>query len=300
MSVLLPVAPPPNVQDGYICCPLPFFPGKAFKNHEFHSAHSARYYYVTPHGAYSTHFREDCLGAHRNTTPPVRVTMAELAGQEWWKMCRTFHPKCQERNAAGHTAPQEIFPRTRRQVVGFTAVYMPDASQACSTSNPMATPRSSAPFLFVICKTASIYFDVRYADAESRRAGAKEVHVMRSFEEAVDAIVSDAELVVQVCTFPSSMRQSTNGPSFFFRTLPRQVHVFMCGLRESASDSSQLHYNVDGVRHIVGVAAVAAAQWDPADLVDFLPDVKQLFITQDASWGSKRSPPASAFLPPSI
>ncbi|KAJ6583737.1 hypothetical protein B0H10DRAFT_2220189 [Mycena sp. CBHHK59/15] len=28
----------------------------------------------------------------------------------------------------------------------------------------------------------------------------------------------------------------------------------------------------------------------PADLVDLLPDVKQLFITQDASWGSKRSP----------
>jgi hypothetical protein len=31
----------------------------------------------------------------------------------------------------------------------------------------------------------------------------------------------------------------------------------------------------------------------PADLVDLLPDVKQLFITQDASWGSKRSPPVS-------
>jgi hypothetical protein len=154
------------------------------------------------------------LGAHRNTTPPVRVTMAELAGQEWWKMCRTFHPKCQERNAAGHTALQEIFPRSHRQVVGFTAVYMPDASRACSTSNLMATLRSSAPFLFVICKTASIYFDVyvvsthpyctvcvltfgrQYADAESRRAGAKEVHLVRSFEEAVDAIVSDAELVV--------------------------------------------------------------------------------------------------------
>jgi hypothetical protein len=152
------------------------------------------------------------LAAQADKTPPVRVTTAELAGQEWWRTCRTFHPKCQERNVAGRTALQEKLPRTHRQMVGFTAVYMPDASRACSTSN--AIPHCSAPFLFVICKTASIYFDMyvvstpsygilcvltfcrRHAHAESRRTGAKEVHVVRSFEEAVDVIVSDAELVV--------------------------------------------------------------------------------------------------------
>ncbi|KAJ7834674.1 hypothetical protein B0H13DRAFT_1913977 [Mycena leptocephala] len=180
------------------------------------NAHGALYYYVTPHGAYST--REDCLAAQADKTPPVRVTTAELAGQEWWRTCRTFHPKCQERNVAGRTALQEKLPRTHRQMVGFTAVYMPDASRACSTSN--AIPHCSAPFLFVICKTASIYFDMRHAHAESRRAGAKEVHVVRSFEEAVDAIVSDAELVVNafkemtICDipYPSSMESAEPTP----------------------------------------------------------------------------------------
>ncbi|KAJ6579816.1 hypothetical protein B0H10DRAFT_2235569 [Mycena sp. CBHHK59/15] len=290
MSVLLPVAPPPNVQDGYICCPLPFFPGKAFKNHEFHSAHGARYYYVTPHGAYST--QEDCLGAHRNTTPPVRVTMAELAGQEWWKMCRTFHPKCQERNAAGHTAPQEIFPWTRRQVVGFTAVYMPDASRACSTSNPMATPRSSAPFLFVICKTASIYFDVRYTDTESRRAGAKEVHVLRSFEEAFN----ETEHEWPVVFLPNLACVEARPKNLAFLVASRPVkHVKFMYSRVDFENRPVIPLSFI----ITSMASVTSLELQlsqllsgiPADLVDFLPDVKQLFITQDASWGSKRSPP---------
>ncbi|KAJ7912791.1 hypothetical protein B0H13DRAFT_1874502 [Mycena leptocephala] len=161
----------------------------SFKNHEFHSAHGARYYYVTPHGAYSTRCREDCLGARRNTTPQY----VSRRRSSWVKSGGDVSQLAPEVPGVQPGTPGEI-PAEPQAGGGLYRRLHADASGPADLPSD-GIPRSSAPFLFVICKTASIYFDLDML-TESRCAGANEVYVVRSFEEAVDAIVSGAELVI--------------------------------------------------------------------------------------------------------
>ncbi|KAJ7214182.1 hypothetical protein B0H12DRAFT_1079239 [Mycena haematopus] len=133
----LPAGPPPTEETDYLSCSLPFFPGHGFKNHDYHSAHAARYYYLIKSGAYST--LQDCVNARTDGTHIVRVAKAELAGQEWWKMCRASHPQCQERNASA--------PSVSGPMEGITSIpQLPLASRRIVVARPSSTT-SSPPSL---------------------------------------------------------------------------------------------------------------------------------------------------------
>ncbi|KAJ7113286.1 hypothetical protein C8R43DRAFT_961655 [Mycena crocata] len=146
------VAPPGNLaaDDVYACCALPFFPGRAFKGHDQHSAHANRYYYVIESGAYSS--LTACLAALSlapEPTPPVRVSTAEQAGHAWWSICRDRHPHCQARHAVAVTQPlQKATPHARRapslRMVGFTAVFKPHRpTRPQARASPNSTSSSS-------------------------------------------------------------------------------------------------------------------------------------------------------------
>ncbi|KAJ7117996.1 hypothetical protein C8R43DRAFT_960498 [Mycena crocata] len=146
------VAPPGNLaaDDVYACCALPFFPGRAFKGHDQHSAHANRYYYVIESGAYSS--LTACLAALSlapEPTPPVRVSTAEQAGHAWWSICRDRHPHCQARHAVAVTQPlQKATPHARRapslRMVGFTAVFKPHRpTRPQAHASPNSTSSSS-------------------------------------------------------------------------------------------------------------------------------------------------------------
>ncbi|KAJ7099165.1 hypothetical protein C8R44DRAFT_888618 [Mycena epipterygia] len=66
------------------------------------------------------------------------------------------------------------------------------STTASSSSLSSPPPTSSARFLFVVRETGSIYFEAKDADEESRRSGAREVRVVRTFEEAVKTLQLDA------------------------------------------------------------------------------------------------------------
>ncbi|KAJ7828148.1 hypothetical protein B0H14DRAFT_2594813 [Mycena olivaceomarginata] len=55
--------------------------------------------------------------------------MSDLAGQEWWKFCRSSHWQCQERNAAapidGDLPAPSLSTSPDRQMVGLIAIYQP-------------------------------------------------------------------------------------------------------------------------------------------------------------------------------
>ncbi|KAJ7469945.1 hypothetical protein B0H11DRAFT_1920275 [Mycena galericulata] len=139
-------------------CDPPFFPSKGFRNHESHSAHIARYYYLTERGAYTT--LRGCKTARHGTPPWQRVSTATEAGYEWWKYCRATHVQCQARNA-----PREPVPA----LIGWRAVY-PTPPNLDATVLDI----NSRPFFFVVRETGSIYFEVRDAHADTRRSGATE------------------------------------------------------------------------------------------------------------------------------
>ncbi|KAJ7449724.1 hypothetical protein B0H11DRAFT_1928506 [Mycena galericulata] len=153
-------------------CDPPFFPGKGFRNHESHSAHIARYYYLTERGAYTT--LRGCKTARPGAPPWQRVSTATEAGYEWWKYCRATHVQCQARNAHREHAPA---------LIGWRAVYPTPPNLDATVSDI-----NSRPFFFVVRETGSIYFEVRDAHADTRRSGATEVRVVRSLEEAVKTI----------------------------------------------------------------------------------------------------------------
>ncbi|KAJ7604506.1 hypothetical protein DFH06DRAFT_1151153 [Mycena polygramma] len=115
----LPSTPPPDYRGSYSACPLPFFSGKGFKNHDFHSAHGARYYYLGQNGAYTSRLdiladdedghSADCVAALARGAAPVRVSTVQLAAQTWWMTCRNTHGECQECNAV--ESPVEAHPQ---------------------------------------------------------------------------------------------------------------------------------------------------------------------------------------------
>ncbi|KAJ7748907.1 hypothetical protein B0H16DRAFT_1461412 [Mycena metata] len=166
-------------------CVLPFHPGKHFKNHEAHSAHSARYYYLISSGAYTT--LPECSAQRTDAIPMVRVSTFEQAGQEWAKICHATHLQCHRlaRSALGSTSAA-----TRSVSIANT-----ETSSIASTSSSNVADDLSAPFIFVIPKTATLYFDAQKAHQASRRCGATEVRVVRSFEEAV-ATLRDRQMEV--------------------------------------------------------------------------------------------------------
>ncbi|KAJ7259605.1 hypothetical protein B0H12DRAFT_1070016 [Mycena haematopus] len=217
----LPAGPPPTEETDYLSCSLPFFPGHGFKNHDYHSAHAARYYYLIKSGAYST--LQDCVNARTDGTHIVRVAKAELAGQEWWKMCRASHPQCQERNASapsvsgpmeGITSIPQLPLASRRIVVARPSSTTSSPSVASRTAESSSSggssgsgsggsggsssssnlsipePSTSSTFFFVIPTISTIFFDAESACAESRRSGAKLVRVVKSFEAAMESITS--------------------------------------------------------------------------------------------------------------
>ncbi|KAJ7734396.1 hypothetical protein B0H14DRAFT_3517162 [Mycena olivaceomarginata] len=179
MPAFLPAAPPPDQDRNYISCPAPFFPGKYFKNHAFHSSHKRRHYYMTPEAA-------------KTSTSIVRLSTAQLASQEWRKTCRASHPQCRMRNVAADQSP--------RHLVGFTALYR-TASCLPHLDYTSSTPPSGPVFLFVIPATASIYFDAKVACAESHRLGTKEIRVVQSFEAAVETITLCAQMRIGANVF---------------------------------------------------------------------------------------------------
>ncbi|KAJ7475603.1 hypothetical protein B0H11DRAFT_1917762 [Mycena galericulata] len=148
-----PAAPHP----GLIWCKSDF-PIKGFRNHESHSAHIARYYYLTERGAYTT--LRGCKTARHGTPPWQRVSTATEAGYEWWKYCRATHVQCQ-----AHNAPREPVPA----LIGWRAVY-PTPPNLDATVLDI----NSRPFFFIVRGTGSIYFEVRDAHADTCRSGATE------------------------------------------------------------------------------------------------------------------------------
>ncbi|KAJ7731409.1 hypothetical protein B0H16DRAFT_1469186 [Mycena metata] len=189
-------------------CVLPFHPAKGFKNHVYHSAHPTRYYYLISAGVYTT--LPECSANRTDDIPIVRVSTFEQAGQEWAKMCNATHPQCQDLRTRADAAPltpaipeaPRVPALPPRSVHAVRARLGPSSSSTRSRSSATETSSSSsaasstniigagelAPFIFVIPKTATIYFDAQRAHRASRRCGATEVRVVRSFEEATAAL----------------------------------------------------------------------------------------------------------------
>ncbi|KAJ7122457.1 hypothetical protein C8R44DRAFT_736148 [Mycena epipterygia] len=130
---------PAHLDNGYTACDPPFYPGKGFKNHDSHSAHTRRFYYLL------------FLGNLRGT---------------YTSLSRIVH------------------------IVIDTSVQH-DVRDGIQLQSFKPTPDVFCTFS--LCDTGDrLYLFRSDADEESHRSGAREVRVVRTFEEAVKTLQLDA------------------------------------------------------------------------------------------------------------
>ncbi|KAJ6467630.1 hypothetical protein C8R47DRAFT_1223539 [Mycena vitilis] len=139
----LPPTPPPDYRGTYSACPLPFFPGRGFKNHDFHSAHSARYYYLGRNGAYTS--RAEYMAAAARGAAPVRVSAVQLAAQTWWVTCRDTHDECQRRNAVEPPEHDDAQPQDLDLVADPVEAHHQPNDAELQVLEPIADPVDAHP-----------------------------------------------------------------------------------------------------------------------------------------------------------